>query len=506
MLCIKTDPVYAVESHPGINLESMYSEAVIAYNKKQSDQALKLLNELLVASPNHVEGLELMALTLKEKGDPTKAMEVYARLIKAKPEAARGPYYFEMGMMYHKANKPDLAKPYFEKALKLGFNRSTTQLFLGLISFTAGRLNESEKSFTEVKSGGAPEMKLLAHYYLGLIHFKNGYGAGGTYELTAARNLARDLPNSKMTTDIAAGADKILAPFNKDQWFGNMTFLTEYDSNIATLPTSAAAANASKKSTPNLMLNGGAGYMTSPTNTVQWVGNYRFSVNKTTNVQTKSYEYFNHTPALFMNISPLSRTTGGLKVEGNLAFNNMPKDPEQPNGAYIFRKYSTYFEGSPYFRYELAKGVQSELEAGYRKITNDSDPTQSGNLLRVRGSTHATTSSQLLNPGASVSYEKLNTLGIDTRSNSLDFGLFNTMKLSGSDILNLSVDYTLSRYPLSTTSRSDKTTVARLSAVHTLSPAFSLLGEVNYTANSSSLADAYSYNRLAVGFGMGWTL
>jgi len=504
--CVLTLPTYAVESHPGINLESMYSEAVIAYNKKQSDQALKLLNELLAASPNHPEGLELMALTLKERGEQAKAMEIYSRLIKTKPEVERGPYYFEVGMMYHKQNKPELARAHFERALKLGFNRTTTQLFLGLISFNAGNLNEAEKSFGEVKSGGAPEMKVLAHYYLGLIHFKNGYGAGGTHELTLARKLAREIPNNKMISDIATAADKILAPFNKDQWFGNITLLGEYDSNIAQLPTSAAAANASKKATPNFIINGGVGYMTSPTRTVQWVGNYRFSVNKTTNVETKSYEYFSHTPALFMNINPLSRTTGGLKAEGNLTFNNMPRNPGQTNGAYLFRKYSVYLEGSPYFRYEMAKNIQTELEAGYRKITNDSDPNQSGNLLRVRGAAHGNGASKLINPGASISYEKLHTLGTDLRSNSLDFGLSNMMKLTGADILNVSFDYILSRYPLSTSQRSDKTMIARASVVHTLSAKFSILGEATYTNNTSSLSDSYTYNRMAFGLGMGWTL
>jgi predicted Zn-dependent protease len=85
-----TQPVDTQESHPGIGRESRYAEAVIAFNKRKTEEAVKILNELLKESPLTVEYLELKALALKGKGDEKTSLEVYQQLYQAKPENERG--------------------------------------------------------------------------------------------------------------------------------------------------------------------------------------------------------------------------------------------------------------------------------------------------------------------------------------------------------------------------------------------------------------------------------
>ena len=77
------------ESHPGLGAESQYAEAVLAFNRKQTDEAIKVLDVILKENPNHVEALELKALSLKVKGDDPKSIGVYEKLISIKPEAER---------------------------------------------------------------------------------------------------------------------------------------------------------------------------------------------------------------------------------------------------------------------------------------------------------------------------------------------------------------------------------------------------------------------------------
>src|SRR4051812_37216885 len=84
----------AEESHPGLAAEAMYAEALLAYNTKKIDEAGRILDEVLKLDPNHLSALEMRALTLKIQGDDVKAVRIYKQLLKVKPEAERGPYYF----------------------------------------------------------------------------------------------------------------------------------------------------------------------------------------------------------------------------------------------------------------------------------------------------------------------------------------------------------------------------------------------------------------------------
>src|SRR5665213_696779 len=109
----------AEESHPGMDIETQYAEAVLAFNGKRYDDTVHFLDQIIRVQPKNIEALELKALTLKTAGKETKSIEVYAKLIRAKPEAERGPYYFEVGSIYFKQKRFKEAQPYFERSIKL---------------------------------------------------------------------------------------------------------------------------------------------------------------------------------------------------------------------------------------------------------------------------------------------------------------------------------------------------------------------------------------------------
>ena len=134
----------AQESHPGIGRESRYAEAVIAYNKKQTGEAVKILDELLKESPKNIEYLELKALALKGKGDEKASLTVYWMLYKEKPEKERGPYAYEIATILEKQKRTAEAKPYFLKSAELGFNVAASNLYIGLGEFNAGHYTDAE--------------------------------------------------------------------------------------------------------------------------------------------------------------------------------------------------------------------------------------------------------------------------------------------------------------------------------------------------------------------------
>src|SRR6185437_5849313 len=117
---------FGEESHPGLGIESQYSEAVLAFNRKQNDEALRILNGILEKHPDYTAALELKALTLRSEGKDRDAVDEYLKLIKLKPESERGPYYFEIGVVCYRLKKMERAREYLERAILLHFNESAS--------------------------------------------------------------------------------------------------------------------------------------------------------------------------------------------------------------------------------------------------------------------------------------------------------------------------------------------------------------------------------------------
>ena len=504
-LCVWSHPTQsaAEESHPGIGLESIYSEAVIAYNTKQTDKALKILDDLLKVAPGHLEGLELKALVLNSKGDDEKSLEVYQELIKLKPEEQRGPYYFESAVILNRLKKSQQAAAYFEKAIEENFNPAASHLFLGMITFNSGNFAGAEEHFQFVSKRGTPELQIVSHYYMGLIDFKNSFGSGGTSEMTKARAMAKAMPDNKTAADIHAAADKILEPFNQGQFYANVSVLGQYDSNVLLIPTgTVSSAQSSGKATGKVNILGGFGYLSAPLGLIQWVPSYRFAYNKNFNSDSRNYEFFTNTPSLVININPLSLTTGGLRLEANLIFQNQPQDPLDTKGSYIFRKYSLGEEIAPFIRYQASRKLQLNFEFSIRPQTNYSEAGLSGPDYSPRFSLKGETSSPYLNPGGNLSYEIYKAQDLNLAYNAWDAGLFNSAKLSASDTLTLSFDYISTKYSDASIARSDNNITAHLSALHTLSTRWSILGDTSYVNNVSTVPASYSYNRFLIGAGI----
>jgi Tfp pilus assembly protein PilF len=493
----------AEESHPGIGLEPMYSEAVLAYNRKNMDEAIRVLDELLKLAPDHVQALELKALSLKSKGDDKRSLQTYARLAKLKPPADRGPYLFEMGVIHNRQKNAAQAKLNFEKALALGFNAETSRLFLGLIAFNSGDMKEASDQLRHVAGSSSAELRLVGLYYLGLIGFKTGQPSIATSQVADALELALTLPDSAIAKDIRSGAEKMLQPFSRSQWFATLTSLGQYDSNVSQVPTiSAFPLGGSGQPTAKLSVIGGLGWMTAPMSTIQWVPSYRFSYNRNFASAARGYEFFINTASMFLNYRPLARTTGGLKLEGNFAFQNQLLSATDASSGYVFRKFSLGGDLGPYVRHQLGSQSRVELELLFRPQRYYGSPSLSGSSVLSRLSYRGEPIHALLNPGVSASFESRGAESADFRFRAYSLGLANLMRLKGLNTVTASVDLTLTSYPEASASRSDRTIGPRLSWLKVLTPKWSLLADLSLTWNKSTIPESYSYNRLQAGAGV----
>lgn len=508
---LSTCDAIAEESHPGMNAEVLYSEAVIALSRKQTEAALATLNQLLTENPGNIEALELKALTLKNQGKESQAIESYKKLIQLKPSNERGPYHFELGMIYKSQKNGALARYHFAMALRLKTNPTISRFFLGMLNFEEGRYTNAELHFRHVARDDQGEMKLISKYYLGLIELKTGYSLGATRDLRDARNIASTMPDNKNAQDIKTASDQILAPFSQSQWFANVSILGGYDSNISQIPTSlSSSSQASGKSTGKSTLSAGVGRMTAPMDTVQYVGSYRFDMNKNFSSDTHTYEFATNTASLYINYLPLNPTQGGLKLEGNFMFQNQVQDGGSATDAsarYSYGKYNLSAEIGPFFRYQPSRQISTELDVYFRPQKYYVDDGESGLTVFTRASGKMDYGHRWFNPGASLSYESNHANSGTYRENTIGIGASNLFKVSPVDNLNFYFDFLSTKYPnFSTDIRTDKNYTFRLNHAHTFSSKWTFLADLSYTTNRSSVADTYTYDRLQSGFGISWSL
>jgi tetratricopeptide (TPR) repeat protein len=506
-----SDTVDAQESHPGISKESRYAEAVIAFNKKQSAEAIKILNELLKDSPKNIEYLELKALALKGKGDEKASLELYKQLYEAKPENERGPYAFEIANILEKEKKTSEAKPYFEKSAELGFNVAASNLYIGLGAFNASRFSEAVDYFSKATDSGILEIDLIAQYYSAICFFKMNFSTRGVQELVEAKDLSEKMlktdEKNANAKSISEASLKMLAPFSKGQWFGNAALMTQYDSNIQQLPTgSSNTASATNASTVKANLVAGIGYMTAPANDFQVVAGYRASYNKNFNTLTQGFEYFTNNVSIFVNYRALAKTSYSAKFESNLVFQNALNNPADANSGYLPQKYNFTAGGGLIVRHQLDSYWRMEAEANMRNQHYFADSSQKGKNSGISLSARRSGGGNYFNPGISLMTENNNVLGNTTYYSSYGAGFSNAMPLADQLTLNQSFDYLFSHYSRTLPIRTDSNLSFRLGAVKMLSPKISLMADITYIKNLSSIEAAYTYNRLLTSMGVAFAL
>lgn len=503
-------------------LEPDYAEAVLAYNGKNYDRALQVLNELLKQSPDTSEFLELKALTLKTADKPQESAQVYTDLIKAKakegkPPKESAPYYFELGIINFKDKKHGPAKDHLQEAIKYDFNTGAAHFFIGMMEFKDGNWSASKEHFNGVLSSNAQDLKPASHFYLAQTNFKLKNASAATQHFNSAISLSDDViadekapkETKQVAIQIRDASKKALAPLDKSQFFGNVALLTAYDSNVLTLPTSVDTS-ATGKSSVKEMLQFGLGYMTSPVKTIQLVPNYRGAFNYNFNRNTRSGEYFSNFLSLYVNRKPLNPFTYGLKLEGAYTFQNSV-DPETDKGT--FRPYSITASIGPYFKTQLSASTQlgGEIFGGPQNYKQDSstssDSRRTGFLTQGRIYVQNDSGSRIWNPTLSFAVSVNNTRGSEYRSKGWTVGLSDQLYL-GSDLkLVINTSYAKADYNVrSAGPRNDKTYAVQIASSYKLSRRFTLLSDASYTTNQSNIPDTYAYNRYVFSAGLSWSM
>jgi hypothetical protein len=335
----------------------------------------------------------------------------------------------------------------------------------------------------------------VARYYLGLIHFRSGYTAGGTGEFVRVRELAADMRDDAMASNVRDAVNKVLAPFDLSRWFLAVSGIGQYDSNIAQISISAGAP--SNKSTPKMMFTGLAGWQSAASAPVQAVFSYRGSINRNLNSLTRNYEFFSNVPTLFINFYPLNAITGGLKAEGSYTFQN-----QQRSG--VFQPFSIAGDLSLFIKSDFNAETQLTGNVAVRTAKYYLDPGLDSSGYGADLALRRQTSYRFFNPGISLNYDSVPAQNAELRYRSVGAGFSNLARITGNDTLQMSLDFVTLNYADSFLGRSDKGGALRLNFTHYLSANLSILADFSYIHNISSLPETYSYDRFTSGLGLSW--
>lgn len=493
--------------------EVQYEKAVLAFHQSHFDETLSLLEGILQGAPQTAPALELKALCLKAQGKNAEALKVYGALLHTGAAQKKPQYYFEVGCLLQKQKRFSAARPYLNAAIEGGFNVGAAHYFLGMIDYEEKYWDSAEEHFVRTLRSDANDLKTLAHFYLGLVFFKKGDALGALRGVLKARksalsNLESENPDERKTAkDINEGAKKVFLALDRSQWFGSVALQTSFDSNVSLLSDSVTSgAQVSGKKTLKESLSAGGGYMSSPTKTVQFIGSYRTSLNYNFNSDAKTYDFFSHVPAVFLNYKPYSRFVPGLKIEGNYTFQN-----QAAPGSYIeYYPYSLTGEVGPYGRYEVHPHFITELDLFYKPKKYygdlaDGEDRRSGNGVLVRASVDYTSPWNLLAPTGYIAFENDNTVGANWRFNALSFGFLNTARVTRVDSILVGMDFAFSSYSDRDPSRNDFVFTFKSAWSRRIVANWNLLVDFNYMRDFSNLDSLFSYSRVFGGVGVSYS-
>ncbi len=503
-------------------IEPVYSEVLSAYRTGDYLRTLQLLNKLLEKTPDQAEYLELKAQSLKKSGCPECAQSVFEQLNKLRKEGratvsdATLSSQFELAALQLKQGKIPEAQRLLEPLTVSGSAAPAAQFFLGTIAIRSQKYREAAAYFKKVTASDAKALRPAAALYLARIHLMRSREQdipAAIRELRLARDLSSALIDSPGTapatvdtsTETYAAAVSLLSTYDNSGFFGLLTILAGYDSNVLAVPTSQATLQTTGAGSMTTALQAGVGYSSSPVRTIQFVSSYRGSFNYNLNGDTKLGDFLVHDFSLTMTKDALAQTSYGLRLEGVYTFQNQVATD---SGSSAFKPYSYQLPIGPFFKTPIGAvwSMGAELSLMPHHEFGDSasadEQKRSGMDITTRLSLSESSPGVYWNPTFTLSGGMSATDGTEYDATFYGGEFRNLLHLTDR------IDAFASAGLISTSygnralgTRSDKLILLGASLVDRISPNWSLLGTLQLFDNLSNETDLYAYTRFAFSAG-----
>jgi tetratricopeptide (TPR) repeat protein len=232
LLAALLSPLVAAPVHAQTTEADVYvAQAIIDFDDKRYDEALKNLQEALKREPDHVEALYYTGVVYMALRRPADAVPYLRRALQKSPNDPS--ISFQLGLAYFAQQQYDEAEPLLERTFKtdptidglgyyVGFMRYRKKDYRGALSvFRAGRTSD-------------PQLQQLTRFYTGLALAQLGLPAQASAEVEQALRLA---PGSALTGPAERLRDTIRAAAEQGRRLSaevRLGFL--YDDNVIVRP------------------------------------------------------------------------------------------------------------------------------------------------------------------------------------------------------------------------------------------------------------------------------
>jgi tetratricopeptide (TPR) repeat protein len=183
-----------------------FEHAMESVEKKNTEQAIKELNEALSIFPNYFMASQQLGLLYVETEQYRQAIPLLVKAIEINSKA--GSSYFGLGVASFKLGRADLALDALQRARPLDEKSFRVHFYLGLALLDLNRLDEAESSLKESYKLGGASKAASAHLYLAQIYSKRGQNNDAISEL---EDYLRDNPKAGNAASVHEAINKLKA-------------------------------------------------------------------------------------------------------------------------------------------------------------------------------------------------------------------------------------------------------------------------------------------------------
>jgi tetratricopeptide (TPR) repeat protein len=231
LLSILVPPAHAQTSEADVYV----AQAILDFDDKRYDEALKNLQEALKREPDHVEALYYTGVIYLALRRPDEAVQFLARAQKRSPSDLS--IAFQLGLAYFAQERFDDAEPLLERAFRADPTIDGLGYYVGVMRY---RKKDYRGALAVFRAGRAtdPQLQQLTRFYTGLSLAALGLPAQAAAEVEQALRLA---PGSALTGPAERLRDTIRSAAEQGRRLNaevRLGFL--YDDNVIVRPDGSA--------------------------------------------------------------------------------------------------------------------------------------------------------------------------------------------------------------------------------------------------------------------------
>lgn len=209
--------------------------AVVAYDEKRYDVALKELQDALRLEPDNVEALYYQGIVLVSLN---RISEAQASLEKARSlRPANNDIAFQLGALYFAQEAYDRAEPSLRQVFQSERDRPNLGYYLGFIEYRKKNYREALRFF-EANVPSDNNFAQLAKFYSGLAMSSLGFPREGQAQIEQALQLE---PVSPLTLPAQRFGEILQTAAEREKLFnGELRLGVFYDTNVPVVPASSS--------------------------------------------------------------------------------------------------------------------------------------------------------------------------------------------------------------------------------------------------------------------------